>query len=177
MPRLPVDGNKVVEHRITFGTKEREQIDQLTNSLEVQNYSKAFENLATPMVNLMNDVTGMIVFLTILAALGVTGATFTFLYAASRADDVAAVMDAFLTQREQAVILAGGEVIFGAVPGGSFFWRWFARTFEFGYTSDEGGSTNGFQPETGPGSPGFQHPAYQDDQPTWSGTGIPDVGR
>jgi len=177
VPRLPVDGTKVVEHRITFGTKERQQIDQLTNSLEVQNYSKSFENLATPIVNLMSDVSGMVVLLTILAALGVTGATFTFLYAASRADDVAEVLDSFLTQRDQAIILAGGEVIFGAVPGGSFLWRWFARTFDIGYTSNGADEDSTFQPETGPGSPGFQHPAYQDDRPTWSGTGIPDVGR
>jgi len=27
MPRLPVDGKKVIEHRITFGTKERELIE------------------------------------------------------------------------------------------------------------------------------------------------------
>ena len=28
MPRLPVDGKKVIEHRITFGTKERDLLDQ-----------------------------------------------------------------------------------------------------------------------------------------------------
>jgi hypothetical protein len=30
MPRLPVDGKKVVEHRITLGTKERDLLDQAT---------------------------------------------------------------------------------------------------------------------------------------------------
>lgn len=28
MPRLPVDGKKVIEHRITFGTKERDLLEQ-----------------------------------------------------------------------------------------------------------------------------------------------------
>tara|TARA_R100000808_G_C2149777_1_gene158294 strand:+ start:426 stop:806 length:381 start_codon:yes stop_codon:yes gene_type:complete len=35
MPRLPVDGNKVVEHRITFGTKERELIADLSTSYRI----------------------------------------------------------------------------------------------------------------------------------------------
>lgn len=36
MPRLPVDGKKVVEHRITFGTKERELIGDLSTSFRIQ---------------------------------------------------------------------------------------------------------------------------------------------
>lgn len=28
LPRLPVDGKKVIEHRITFGTKERDLLEQ-----------------------------------------------------------------------------------------------------------------------------------------------------
>lgn len=36
MPRLPVDGKKVVEHRITFGTKERELIQDLSTSYRIQ---------------------------------------------------------------------------------------------------------------------------------------------
>ncbi len=55
MPRLPVDGKKVIEHRITFGTKERELLDSLTTTL-------AFKNIATPTVSLLKDVTGMIIF-------------------------------------------------------------------------------------------------------------------
>tara|TARA_Y100000296_G_C5122914_1_gene231359 strand:+ start:99 stop:506 length:408 start_codon:yes stop_codon:yes gene_type:complete len=55
VPRLPVDGKKVIEHRITFGTKERELLDSLTTTL-------AFKNIATPTVSLLKDVTGMIIF-------------------------------------------------------------------------------------------------------------------
>jgi hypothetical protein len=55
MPRLPVDGKKVIEHRITLGTKERELLDSLTTSI-------AFKNVATPAVSLLSDVTGMIIF-------------------------------------------------------------------------------------------------------------------
>ena len=59
MPRLPVDGKKVIEHRITFGTKERELLDSLTTTM-------AFKNVATPTVSLLKDVTGMIIFVGLL---------------------------------------------------------------------------------------------------------------
>lgn len=36
MPRLPVDGKKVVEHRITFGTKERELLQDISTSYRIQ---------------------------------------------------------------------------------------------------------------------------------------------
>ena len=36
MPRLPVDGKKVVEHRITFGTKERDLFDDIAMSYRIQ---------------------------------------------------------------------------------------------------------------------------------------------
>ncbi len=36
MPRLPVDGKKVVEHRITFGTREREILADLSTSIRIQ---------------------------------------------------------------------------------------------------------------------------------------------
>lgn len=36
MPRLPVDGKKVVEHRITFGTKERDLIQDISTSYRIQ---------------------------------------------------------------------------------------------------------------------------------------------
>ena len=35
MPRLPVDGKKVIEHRITFGTKERDLLDDLAMSYRI----------------------------------------------------------------------------------------------------------------------------------------------
>ena len=36
MPRLPVDGKKVIEHRITFGTKERDLLDEISMSYRIQ---------------------------------------------------------------------------------------------------------------------------------------------
>ncbi len=36
MPRLPVDGKKVIEHRITFGTLERELLRDATTSYRLQ---------------------------------------------------------------------------------------------------------------------------------------------
>ena len=36
MPRLPVDGKKVIEHRITFGTKEREILADLSTSYRIE---------------------------------------------------------------------------------------------------------------------------------------------
>lgn len=60
MPRLPVDGKRVVEHRITLGTKERQMVDRIVGSYQ-------FNRVATPTVALMSNVTGMAVFAGILA--------------------------------------------------------------------------------------------------------------
>ena len=50
--RLPVDGKKVIEHRISFGTFERNLLSDLVAT-------KSFQNAATPIISLMKDVTGM----------------------------------------------------------------------------------------------------------------------
>jgi hypothetical protein len=36
VPRLPVDGKKVVEHRISFGTKERDLLQDISTSYRIQ---------------------------------------------------------------------------------------------------------------------------------------------
>jgi len=54
MPRLPVDGTRVREIRVTLGTKERELLDSAINAYQ-------FNQIATPTVALMSDVSGMIV--------------------------------------------------------------------------------------------------------------------
>ncbi len=79
--------------------------------------SMQFNNIATPAVNLMNDVTGMITFLSILAAVGITGASFTFLV--SDELSVQGVIDSFVSQRDQAIAAAGLKVVpgFGGVVG------------------------------------------------------------
>ena len=38
MPRLPVDGKKVQEFRVTLGTKERELLEDLTTSFRIQSF-------------------------------------------------------------------------------------------------------------------------------------------
>lgn len=48
MPRLPVDGKKVIEHRITLGTKERELLQDLSTSYRI---GQVFE----PSVDLLKD--------------------------------------------------------------------------------------------------------------------------
>ena len=48
MPRLPVDGKKVVEHRVTLGAKERELLGDATTAYTVN-------RIATPIVAALSD--------------------------------------------------------------------------------------------------------------------------
>jgi len=48
MPRLPVDGDKVIEHRITLGTKERELLDGAT-------FAYTANRWLTPILNALGD--------------------------------------------------------------------------------------------------------------------------
>jgi hypothetical protein len=50
--RLPVDGKKVQEFRITLGTKERMLAEELVNGLTVK-------NIGEPVVNILKDVTAI----------------------------------------------------------------------------------------------------------------------
>jgi len=52
MPRLPVDGKKVIEHRITFGTKERELLDSYV-------FGNQFNQISDPIIKLISDVSAM----------------------------------------------------------------------------------------------------------------------
>jgi len=49
VPRLPVDGKKVVEHRITFGTKERDLAEGALAAYQ-------FNRIITPIVSALSDV-------------------------------------------------------------------------------------------------------------------------
>jgi len=62
VPRLPVDGKKVVEHRLTLGQFERTMLNDFVSS-------KQFNNIATPTVDLLKDVTGLAAFSAILFSL------------------------------------------------------------------------------------------------------------
>ena len=62
MPRLPVDGKKVVEYRITLGQKERDQLDTLITGITVR-------NVANPIVSILKDNTALIALYVFLVAL------------------------------------------------------------------------------------------------------------
>ena len=61
MPRKPT--TEVIEHRITFGSWERDRIDELANAVE-------FKQIASPIVDLISDKDAIAVSLVILTALG-----------------------------------------------------------------------------------------------------------
>ena len=61
MPRLPVDGKKVVEHRITFGTKERDMIEGALAAYQ-------FNRIGTPIVAALSDVSFLVFVGGVLAA-------------------------------------------------------------------------------------------------------------
>ena len=62
MPRLPVDGKKVVEYRITLGQKERDMVDTLITGITVKNVSN-------PIVSILKDNTALIALYVFLVAL------------------------------------------------------------------------------------------------------------
>lgn len=105
MAKKPSD--QVFELRFSLQDYERDMFSSAIGAYQMN-------RIATPIINLMNDVTGMVVFLTILAAVGVTGVTFTFLTAMLTSDSsMADIIDAFTTQREQAIAAGATVGVFG----------------------------------------------------------------
>jgi len=101
MPKRKPD--KVIEYRFSLQDKERQMLDSYVAA-------HSFNSITTPIVTLMNDVTGMIVFLSLLASL----LGFTFLTGMLGTDPkMSDVIDAFLDQREQAI--AAGLLTVGLV--------------------------------------------------------------
>ena len=47
MPRLPVDGKKVIEHRITFGTKERDILEGFSTAYTVKSVLPSIAEIMT----------------------------------------------------------------------------------------------------------------------------------
>jgi len=60
LPRLPVDGNKVIEHRITLGTYEREQLNRMVDGLQIRNIGQGFGAATDPLEAMFNTTTGTI---------------------------------------------------------------------------------------------------------------------
>lgn len=98
---------ETIEYVIRLQDKERQLAESVIGAYQMN-------RIATPIINLMNDVTGMVVLLTVLAAVGVTGVTFTFLTAMLTTDSsMADIIDAFTTQREQAIAAGATVGVFG----------------------------------------------------------------
>ena len=91
---------QVIRHEIILGRKEKEMVDSALSAY-------AFNRVSTPVIDLLNDVTGLTAFFSILAAAGFTGIGFVFL--ASDDLSVAGVIDSFFNQRQQAILSAGLE--------------------------------------------------------------------
>ena len=64
MPRLPVDGKKVIEHRITFGVKERQILEGALGAYQ-------FNKVATPIVSAISDVSFWITLSGLLSFFGI----------------------------------------------------------------------------------------------------------
>ncbi|AXH78798.1 MAG: proteobacterial sortase system peptidoglycan-associated [Circular genetic element sp.] len=63
MPRMPVDGEKVIEHRITLGGKERQLLDEFTTAYQVKNIGgTVVQAIATPAVGAL-IISGIVLFL------------------------------------------------------------------------------------------------------------------
>tara|TARA_B100000745_G_scaffold299757_1_gene251359 strand:+ start:3904 stop:4413 length:510 start_codon:yes stop_codon:yes gene_type:complete len=100
MPKAKPD--RVVVHRIELQETERELLSGLTAAFQ-------FNRIATPLVNLFNDVTGTVTVLTLLAASGLlAGLSFVFIFDPEALTDP---IEQFLGQlqeaKEQAAALGG----------------------------------------------------------------------
>ncbi len=67
-PRLPVDGKKVIEHRISLSGVEREQLENFVMGVN-------FRNVMTPVVDLLSDVSAMAFLISMLELTGLTDFT------------------------------------------------------------------------------------------------------
>jgi len=102
MPRLPVDGKKVVEHRITFGTKERDMIEGALTGYQ-------FKSVATPVVAGMSDVSFMVVLAGLLAIY------YPAIVVPTGQETMTEIVDAIVTGIEKSVALAAEKA--GDIPG------------------------------------------------------------
>ena len=92
---------ETIEYVIRLQDKERQMVESAIGAYQIN-------RIATPLVDLLNDVTGMATVLSILGLLGITGVSFAFVVS----DDlsVAGLVDAFVSQRDQAAINLGIEL-------------------------------------------------------------------
>ena len=110
MPRLPVDGKKVIEHRFSMGQFERDQLDTLITGITVK-------NVATPAVALLSDVSALLALTAIAEAIGLIDIA---ALAKKGAGAGQAWIDAVLAGVYNSIgeaFEAGAEMIDNAIPG------------------------------------------------------------
>lgn len=102
MPRPKPD--QIVRHQIVFGEADRKILDRAIDSYTFSNFTKNA-------VTLMNDVTGMVTFLTLIGATGLLGASFIFQVSPSSiaSGAVNQVIDEFRQQTLEALEKKGIE--------------------------------------------------------------------
>ena len=106
MPKPKPD--QVIRHEIVLSRPLQETVDGLVGSAQ-------FRNIATPTVDLMKDVSGMAVFLSLVAALGFTGVGFN-LVLSGQEETAEEVIQLFLNQSKLARVGRGVETL-GSAAG------------------------------------------------------------
>ena len=91
--------DKVIEYRISLQDKEREILESAIGAYQVN-------RIMTPIVTLMNDISGMAVFLTLASALGFAGVVFAFTVT-TPTEDMHVLLTDFFLQRDQAAMASG----------------------------------------------------------------------
>ncbi len=92
-----------IEYVIRLQDKERQMVESAIGAYQVN-------RVLTPIVTLMNDISGMAVFLTVAASLGLTGVVFLFTATGSE-EDMHVLLTDFFIQRDQAAAAAGVTVV------------------------------------------------------------------
>ena len=60
MPRLPVDGKKVIEYRVTLGTYERDQLNRFVDGVQVKNIGTGIGAATDPLEALLSTTLGTV---------------------------------------------------------------------------------------------------------------------
>ena len=60
MPRLPVDGKKVIEYRVTLGTYEREQVNRFVDGVQIKNIGTGIGAATDPIEAMLSNTLGTV---------------------------------------------------------------------------------------------------------------------
>ena len=95
---------EVIEHRISFQDSERQMVEDIIAQRWLKTGSDAFSNIATPIVKLLNDVTGLAAFLTL------SGLFIGFKFYPSSIDNAQKMIEDFIEQTEEFIEESPGKV-------------------------------------------------------------------